>query len=58
MMDRLGEGTRLDKMVGHENRVTLVPIEHGDGVSSDPGLHRRKHCTSAITKSTIMQGIA
>jgi len=39
-MDGLGEGTRLGKMVSHENRVTLVPSDHGDGVSDDPWLHR------------------
>ena len=55
MMDRLGEGTRLDKMVGHENEVTLVPSEHGDDVSGDPWLHRRNHCTSAITKLATTQ---
>ena len=46
----------LGKMVGHENRVTLVPNEHDDGVSGDLWLHRRNHCTRAITKSTITQG--
>ena len=57
-MDGLGEGTRLGKMVDHENGVTLFPREHGDGVTGDPLLHRRNHCTSAITKSTIPQGTA
>ena len=57
-MDGLDEGTRLDKMVSHENGVTLVSSEHGDGISGDLLLRRRNHCTIAITKSTITQGTA
>ena len=55
-MDGLGEGTGTDKMVGHGHGVTLVPGEHSDGVSGDPLLRQRNHCTIAITKSTITQG--
>ena len=57
-MDGLDEGTRLDKMVSHENGVTLVSSEHGDGISGDLWLHWRNHYTSTITKSTITQGTA
>ena len=58
MTDGLGEGTGLGKTVGREHGVTLVPSEHSDGVSGDPLLRRRNHCTIAITKSTIVQGTA
>ena len=58
MTDGLGEGMRLDKMVVHENGVTLFPSEHDDGVSGDLRLHQQNHCTSTITKSTITQGTA
>ena len=56
MTDGLGEGTGLGKTVGHEHGVTMVPGKHSDDVSGDPLLHRRNHCTIAITKSTITQG--
>ena len=58
MIDGLGKGTRLGKMVDHENRVALFPREHGDGIYGDPLLRRRNHCMIAITKSTITQGTA
>ena len=56
MMDGLGEGTRLGKMVDHENEGTLFPHKHGDGVFGDLLLRRRNRYMSEANKSNTMQG--
>ena len=57
-MDGLGEGTRLGKMVDHENGVTLFPHEHGDGVSDVLLLRRRNRYMGEANKSNMTQGMA
>ena len=58
MIDGLGKGTRLGKMVDHENGVTLFPREHSDGVSGVLLLRRRNRYTGEANKSNTMQGTA